>query len=364
LINRQGILWKNIYFKTYIFLPLFFCFNLRNKKYCFGNEQLTKEEFENKRKEWDLSSFENYQKAKKFFAEIMLKKAWHRALKIDRCENSTGCFIRNCKDCENCYMLSNHENCANVSLSGPNARWILDSLGTVGAELAFMSVLPVYCYDTRFCFSTDHCRFVEYSAYLKNCQYCFGCCGLVNEKYCIFNKKYSPEEYEQLHAKIVEHMKKTEEWGKFFPSHFAPNPYEESYSRFHFPDKRGINFRTADPIEKITMKTAEFEDIPDSIELLNPEKEKWLQEQIFWDHEYERPFQIQAADIDFARKMRVPLPHFYYINRIQSNFKWMPFNGELRETKCAKSDKVIKTNWPEKYDGRILSEDEYLKVIK
>ena len=340
-----------------------FCFNLRNKKYCFGNEQLSKEEFEKKRKAWDLSSFKNYQKAKQFFAEMMLMKAWHRALQIDRCENSTGCFIRNCKDSENCYMLSNHENCANVSLSGPNARWILDSLGTVGAELSFMSVLPVYCYDTKFCFSIDHCRFVEYSAYLKNCQYCFGCCGLVNEKYCILNKKYSREEYEELRTKIVEHMKKTGEWGDFFTPHFAPNPYEESYSGLHFVDKRQINFRTADPIEKITMKTAEVEDIPDSATELTPEKEKWLQEQIFWDNQYARPFQIQVADIEFARKMKVPLPHFYYVNRIQSNFKWMPFNGELRQAKCAKSDNVIEANWSEKYDGRILSEDEYLKII-
>lgn len=342
-----------------------FCFNLRNKQYCFGNKQLSKEEFEKKKNEWDFSSFKAYEKAKQFFDEMMKETAWHRALQIDKCENSTGNFLRNSKDCENCYMLSYHENCANVSFCGPNAKTILDSLGTVGSELTFMCSLPVYCYDARFCFSVSHCRLIEYSAYMQNCQYCFGCCGLVNEKYCIFNKKYSEKQYHELREKIIKHMEETGEWGKFFPGYFAPNPYEESYSGFHFPiTAERKEFWTAQPIEKIDMKTAEIQDIPDSFQNLTPEKEKWLMEQVFWDEDYKRPYRIYPADIEFSRRMKAPLPHSYYINRIQNNFRWMPFNGELRETICAKSQKKIQTNWPKEYDERILSEEEYLKFIK
>ena len=296
-----------------------FCFNLRNKKYCFGNEQLSKEEFEKKKKEWDFSLLKDYEKAKKFFSEMMETLAWHRALQIDICDNSSGNFIHNCKDCENCYMLSYHENCANVAFSGPHAKTILDSVGTVGGEMTYMCSLPVYCYDARFCFSTAHCRFIQYCAYLQNCHYCFGCCGLVNEDYCILNKKYSKEEYEKLVAEIIGHMKKNNEFGEFFPKHFAPNPYEESYSGFYFP------------------KTVE---------------------------QQEKPFQIQQADIDFSKKMNFPLPYNYYIYHMQENLKWMPFNGELRETVCSKSGKKILTNWPDLYDKRILSEEEYLKFIK
>jgi recombinational DNA repair protein (RecF pathway) len=51
------------------------------------------------------------------------------------------------------------------------------------------------------------------------------------------------------------------------------------------------------------------------------------------------------------------------MNRIQKNFSWMPFDGELRTTKCAKSGKEIQTSWPEIYDERILCEEAYLKVI-
>jgi len=63
--------------------------------------------------------------------------------------------------------------------------------------------------------------------------------------------------------------------------------------------------------------------------------------------------------------MQVPLPNSYYINRIQNNFKWMPYNrSELRETTCAKSGVAIETNWPVEFDDRILCEEEYLKLVR
>ncbi|MFA5792281.1 MAG: hypothetical protein WC897_00225 [Candidatus Gracilibacteria bacterium] len=343
-----------------------FCFNLRNKKYCFGNKQLSKEEFEQKKLEWDFRSLKNYEEAKKIFADMFKNVAWHRALQIDKCENSTGNFIHNSKDCENCYLLTGHENCANVLFCGPPAKTILDSLGTLGSELTFMSSLPVYSYEARFCFSVSHSRYVEYSAYLQNCQYCFGCAGLVNEKYCILNKKYSKEDYFALREKIVTHMQKTGEWGDFFPSHFAPNPYAESLSGFYFPlDESEIeDFRTGENLEKITMKTAEITDIPDSVDALDDTKEKWLSEQIFWDAKFERPFQVQSVDIQNSRTRKVPLVHSYYVDRMQNNLKWMPFSGELRNSICSVSGKSIQTNWPKEYDGRILCEEEYLKFIK
>ena len=48
---------------------------------------------------------------------------------------------------------------------------------------------------------------------------------------------------------------------------------------------------------------------------------------------------------------------------IQENFRWMPYAGTLRLTKCAKTRVDIQTSWPPEYDGRILSESEYAKII-
>ncbi|MBP7884916.1 hypothetical protein KAZ93_01885 [Patescibacteria group bacterium] len=38
------------------------------------------------------------------------------------------------------------------------------------------------------------------------CKNCFGCVGLKNHEYCIFNKQYSKEDYEVQVAKIISHM--------------------------------------------------------------------------------------------------------------------------------------------------------------
>ncbi len=338
------------------------CSNLRNKKYCIANKQLTKTEYEQQIQEWDFASDSTYQYTVSIFEEMMEKTAWHKNLEIEQCENSTGNFLRNCKNCENCYMISNHEDCANTVFSGPNAKNTLDSLGNVGSELVFNSCLAVYSYNAQFCFSVDNCRFTQYSAYLKNCQYCFACCGLVNKKYCILNKQYKEEEYHQLVEKITKHMRSTGEWGQFFPSYFAANPYNESYSGVIFPLEASEkqNFRQAQRETRETSKTAEISEIPDNSSCTNKEA-KWLSQQVFWDIINKRPFQIQAEDIKFAQKIKSPLPRNYYIGRMKRNLKWMNLEGELRITKCSKFGTEIKTHWPEAYDHHLLSKKAYLE---
>lgn len=59
------------------------------------------------------------------------------------------------------------------------------------------------------------------------CEYCFGCVGLKKKKYCILNKQYSKEEYEELKGKIISDMKRSGEYGKFLP-------YEMSADRLIF----------------------------------------------------------------------------------------------------------------------------------
>ena len=49
------------------------------------------------------------------------------------------------------------------------------------------------------------------------------------------SKQYSKEEYETLKAKIIEHMKSTDEWGEFFPVSISPFKYNESIGNEYFP---------------------------------------------------------------------------------------------------------------------------------
>ena len=83
----------------------------------------------------------------------------------------------------------------------------------------------------------------------------------------------------------------------------------------------------------------------------------------YWDEISQKPFQILTQDINLCRELSICLPHTYYMRRIQENFRWMPYDGTLRSAKCAKSGIKIQTSWPSEYDGRILSEPEYIKII-
>lgn len=344
-----------------------FCFNLRNKQYCIGNKQLTKEEFEEAKKKWNFASRQTYDQAKRHFGEMMRTRAFHRAQKIEKCEQSTGNFLENNKNCENCFFISEAEDCANGIRSAEGVKDCLDAINfALHSELVLSSsgVLD-RCYDIRFGVYIVQCRYMEYCAYCFQCEHCFGCCGLRGQKFCIFNKQYSEEEYHAQKAKIIEHMKSQGEYGQFFPGHFAPNSYDESCSAFYFPLPVGkqekLGFRIKDSRNQNRPNDcASISDIPDA----SYEADETITAKIFWDEKAQKPFQIQSADIAFCQKLEVPLPDSSYMQRIQENFRWMPFDGALRETTCDQCSTPVQTTWPAEYDGRILCEGCYLNLVR
>ena len=108
----------------------------------------------------------------------------------------------------------------------------------------------------------------EQCAYCFNCENCFGCCGLVGKKFHIFNKEYSEQDYKNFREKIIEHMKSSGEYGEFFPGHFAPHPYEESYAHSHWPlseeEQKKLGFRIQENFERKNADFLPLTEIPDS----------------------------------------------------------------------------------------------------
>jgi hypothetical protein len=159
-------------------------------------------------------------------------------------------------------------------------------------------------------------------------------------------------------------MKSTGEWGHFFPGDFAPNVYEDSLSAAFWPLSSDIQnnfwFRLSQQPHAKLDSYFSSEALPESPFLADETTTK----QIYWDEISQKPFQVLAQDINFCRTLSVPLPDMHYIRRIFHNLSWMPFNGELRKTTCAKSGKEIYTSWTSEYDGRIVSEEEYLKIVQ
>lgn len=82
----------------------------------------------------------------------------------------------------------------------------------------------------------DGCYNIYYSKLCpQNCHHLFGCVGLKHKEYCILNKEYSPEEYEKLKDRIIEHMQKTGEWGQYFPAKISPFGYNETTAMDYYP---------------------------------------------------------------------------------------------------------------------------------
>ncbi len=341
-----------------------FCSNLRNKSYCFGNRQLTKEEYEHSVTDWNLRSQRVYERAKGAFRTMLREQAWHRALFIDRSEQALGNYLDECKDCENCFFLSGgNQDCINLFRTHIT-RDSLDCVSPYRSELSYLCALAQdSCYATAYCYHLIQCKFMEYCAHCFQCEHCFGCCGLAGKKHHIFNKPYAPEAYEQKKEELIAAMKRSGEYGRFFPGHFAANPYEESIASFYWPlsteegERRG--FRMEERKAERESDALDASQVPDRCD----QADESLARMVFWDSEAKRPFQIRKDDIAFAQDLGVPLPSTYYARRMQENFRLIPFTGELRGTSCGKCGTTAQTSWPQEYDGRILCESCYLKEV-
>ena len=341
-----------------------FCSNLRNKSYCVGNVQLTKEEYEKQSQAWDFRSRKVYEGAKQTFLKMLREKSWHRALFLDRCQNSSGNYLDECKDCENCFFLTGgNEDCINTFRTS-TTRDSLDSVSPFQSELCFNTCMAQDdCYDVKNGYNLIQCKFMEYSAHCMQSQHCFACCGLTGKKYYIFNKAYEPEEYEKRKSEIIAAMKRTGEYGTFFPKHFAANVYEESLSGFYWPmtttDGKKRGFRMLESEEKREASAQDASHVPDRCD----QADESVTKAAYWDPVARRPFQILKEDIAFAQDLKVPLPYTYYMRRLQENFRLIPFDGTLRNVICGKCRKETQTSWPKEYDGRILCEECYLKEV-
>ena len=249
--------------------------------------------------------------------------------------------------------------------AGSDSRDCLDSISMFShTELVFHSSLPQdQCYDIKCCHNVIQCKWMEYCAHCFQCEHCFGCAGLVGKKYHILNLPYSAQEYASIKAGIIAKMKKEGVYGRFFPATFAANPYEESISGFYWPlpmdEGQRLGFRMKGKEVEEVKDASDAREVPDRADEADPT----ISNRVFWDSEMKRPFQILPADIAFAEEVGAPLPYSYYMNRLQKNFRHIPFNGSLRRASCGRCRTAINTSWPKKFDSRVLCEECYLKEV-
>ncbi|MCX6723308.1 MAG: hypothetical protein NT094_04585, partial [Candidatus Staskawiczbacteria bacterium] len=102
-------------------------------------------------------------------------------------------------DLKNCYLLTNsdfNEDCS-YGCELENSKSCVDVNLVNESELCYEIVNCRKCYRVFWSQDCDACADVYFSRDLRGCQYCFGCAGLRNQKYHIFNESYTKEEYEK-----------------------------------------------------------------------------------------------------------------------------------------------------------------------
>lgn len=341
----------------------FMCYNLRNKKYNIWNIQFSKEEYFEELKKYNFLSRNVYETLKSNFHKLIIEKAWWKNLHNNNIYNSIWDYLDNCKNSKNCFYLDNWEDCENWF----RCFWIKTWKNIISVfewEKVFNSTMVQgNCFNINYSFNITSSKNLEYCANCHNCDDCFLCSWLVWKKYFILNKEYSISDYEKLKQEIINDMKTKWVYWEFFPAYFSPSSYNESLSWIYYPlsiskqKKYWFNVFEQDIRNNIWLK--HLKDLPDDISKIDNYDFKWW----YFDEVYNRTFQVTDLDISFSKKLWVPLNDRFYIRRLKENFSWMYPSYELRETKCVKSWKPIKTNLPEKFDSRILSIEEYEKLI-
>jgi hypothetical protein len=310
-----------------------FSSNLRNAEFYVFNKKCTKEEYENK---LDQVKEHLYLKGSSELLKEFnkLKKTTpQKAQSITSCENSTGNYISNSKNLYESYDCSYCEDARRITTAF-QCKDVMDMCHLTEIELAYEGMSIGYkSYNVLFSHGAWSSSNILYSDILHNCSYAFGCCNMQNSQYCILNKQYTKEEYEEMIPRIIKHMKSTGEWGEYFPASMSPFNYEDTVANEYYPK---------------TDKITKYEGtIPEGAVICSVTG---------------RPFIITPIEKSFYKTMELPEPTKHPDQRHKERFI-MRAPRKLLERECANCSMKVKTPFTKDRIDRVLCEQCYLDKV-
>jgi hypothetical protein len=303
--------------------------NLRNKNYCFFNEQYTREEYEKKVAEYALHTREGIERARSdshaFWMLFPYKN--HQGIKNIDC---TGSYVSNSKNARDSFLVRECENvryCQYLQET-PGSKDCYDYANWGdGAELVYEAIsCGTGIQNVKFAFLTqESVHDTEYTIACSNgSQQLFGCVGLRKKQYCILNKQYTKEEYEELVKKIKKHMidmpysdinGHVYGYGEFLPPSMSPWAYNETLAQEYFPltkeEALARGYRWKDVETKDYVPTIVSSNVPSDI---GQTQDSISSEIIECAHKGNcndgctKAFRIIPDELQFYRKIGVPVP--------------------------------------------------------
>ncbi len=338
----------------------FMCSNLASKEYHIYNKPYDKETYEKLMK--SLSKHSEIQKYLKEWDSFKLKYP-QKCLHGFQNENVLGDYLVQCKNADHCFDSMELWDCAYFCRSFGTAKDCMDcdECGD-GAERLYEA--------SESGFNLQNCRFVDFclsqSSDLDYCRYCyytthcFGSIGLMRKKYCLLNKQYSKEEYQALVPRVIEHMKKTGEWGEHFPVAFSDFAYNESIAQEYYPlTKREVlarGWKWRDPDQK-GYQTATAP-VPNDSQTADAS----LGKELLACEDCGRNYKIIEQELRLLKQLNVVLPRKCFYCRHKKRFN-MRNKRVLYDRKCDRCGTGIKTTYSPDRPEIVYCENCYLKNI-
>jgi hypothetical protein len=333
----------------------FACCNLKNAKYCIENKQYTREEYEKKIIELGQDTaragigFEKLKKqaVRKYINGLNLENCSGDALFDSK--NAHDCYeSRNLQDCRYLYNTTNMKDAMDVS-NDDNSELVYEA---VGSESNYMHSFNDICW-----FNSDD----YYNSLCFNSKNIFGCVGLKKNSYCILNKQYGKDQYQELVPGIIESMKKNGEWGEFFPVSLSLFNYNETLASEYFPLSReqavkmGAKWKDEDATNRYQGPKIM---IPDNIEDTGDE----ITKRILTCDRCSRNYKVVPQELALYRKLTIAVPKICPDCR-HSGRQAKRNPRRLWDRQCAKCKTAIRTSYAPEQPETVYCESCYLKEI-
>ncbi len=319
----------------------FGCTNLRSKKFCFFNKQLTEGEFNNQMSRintGDREILEEYNT--KFWNHVKSNPV--RGTRNEHSLDSSGDYIIHSKDISESIWVLNSEHSRRIEFILKSRDCADISIGSHTEHSYSCTNIDRNSYNVYFSIASIECGDSEYLFNCRNCKHCFGCIGLESRKFCILNVEYTEDEYYAKLDEIKSDMLRRGEYGKTFPLQFSSYPYNASLSAIVFPlseeDVGKINGWKHEAKSAITndISAISFREVPVSID----EVQDSLLDIAIIGKTQNKPFRLIKDELAFYRNKRLPVPIEAPYTRMTKRFEHVNY-FKVHNDKCDKCDKEI-----------------------
>lgn len=337
------------------------CVGRRNAKNEILNTPVSDAEFEETKKKLLTSSsfrLSFIEKREALRLSIPVPHLWEIGSEL-----CTGNYLFHSKNVQYGYNTKYFEDCM-YAFEGHRNTDCCDIMRSGDGELLYDCTNAIDLKRSAFCNLTYQSDEMLYCDNCHSSSQCFGCFGIKKGKYCIFNMQYSKEDYENRVPMIIDHMRKTGEWGRFPTPAISSFGYNESKAFEWYPlDRhavlaRGWQWCDYTPTANESVKGIKAEDLPESIHDIPDD----ILNHTLLSAKSGKPFRLIPQELSLYRKKGLPIPREHPRERIVQ-LSSVHNRHTLFDRMCAKCKHAIQTTYGPERSEIVYCEECYLQTV-